>query len=283
MTKARTTNKRKSGSGRRTSGRFRLSRSWPLWLGGVLVVVVYVALFHHFFVSPLSFRWRAIYGEPDYPEGFQVMGIDVSHHQSRIDWEELRNARIGGHPLRFVFVKATEGITLIDENFNDNFFRSRENGLIRGAYHYYKPGSDARRQAEFFLRQVHLVQGDLPPVVDIEERGSKPLAQFQHDVLTWLRIVEEAVGVPPIIYAGYRFRMDYLSTPLFDRYPLWIAHYYEKSLRYQGAWHFWQFTDCGRVQGISGTVDFNLFNGDLKALMQLTLQPCEDAPPPSLP
>jgi len=274
----KTKNTKHSRPKHKRSGGLRRRPWWPLLLGGIAVVVVYVALFYHFFVSPLSFRWRAIYGEPDYPEGYDVMGIDVSHHQDRIDWDRLRNASIGDHPLRFVIIKATEGTTLIDENFNENFYQSRQNGLVRGAYHFYRTNKSAAQQAEFYLRQVHLETGDMPPVLDIEERGGKSLKEFQKDILTWLRAVEQKYGVAPIIYTGYKFKVDYLSTPAFDRYPLWIAHYYEKQLRYQGPWCIWQYTDCGKVKGIKGTVDLNIFNGDMRGLMNLTLQPPSDEP-----
>ena len=237
------------------------------------MVAVYVIVFYHFFVSPLSFRWRAIYGEPDYPSGYNVMGIDVSHHQDNIDWDLLRNSKIGNQPIQFVIIKATEGESLIDENFNDNFYWAHENDIVRGAYHYYKAHKSATRQADFFLRQVHLQVGDLPPILDIEERGRKSLKDFQHDVLTFLGKLEEVYGVKPIIYTGYRFKVDYLNTPALNEYPLWIAHYYEKELRYNGSWIMWQYTDCGRVDGIRGTVDFNIFNGETKDLMALTLQP----------
>ena len=258
-------------SSRRHSSRRRWSW-WGLLAGAFLMAATYIALSYYFFVTPLSFRWRAIYGEPDYPAGYDVMGIDISHHQSRINWDVLRNSRIGDHPISFVFIKATEGATLIDENFNENFYRSRENSIVRGAYHFFKANTDAASQAEFYLRQVHLDDGDLRPVLDVEERGSKPLKAFQSDVLAWLTAVEKAYDVPPIIYTGYKFKVDFLSAQAFDRYPLWIAHYYTKELKYQGQWHFWQYTDCGRLDGIRGTVDFNLFNGDVRQLMQLTIK-----------
>ena len=64
-----------------------------------------------------------------YPEGFSIRGIDVSHHQGVIDWEKLSKAQIGKDPISFVFIKATEGQDFLDENFNDNFYKARENGL----------------------------------------------------------------------------------------------------------------------------------------------------------
>lgn len=277
----KTTNKRRRRSrpsGRRSGGS-RSFRSWPaLLLGGVLIVVIYVAIFYHFFVSPLSFRWRAIYGEPDYPSGYDIMGIDISHHQDNVDWDRLRNASIGNLPVQFVVIKATEGETLIDQNFNENFYRAGQNDIIRGAYHYFKSNKNSTRQAEFFLKQVHLQEGDLPPILDVEERGNKPLAEFQRDVLNWLEIVQSIYGVAPIIYTGYKFKVDYLNTKAFDDYPLWIAHYYEKELKYQGRWMMWQYTDCGRVDGVKGSVDLNIFNGSMKDLVASTLQPDLDEP-----
>lgn len=277
MNKQRRYNNRARGRGsRKRSSRVR--SWWALLVGGVLVAVVYVAVFYHFFVSPLSFRWRAIYGEPGYPSGYSVMGIDISHHQSDVDWLRLRNAHVADLPLHFVIIKATEGTKLIDENFNDNFYRARENDLVRGAYHYYKTNRDPKTQAKFYLKQVHLLDGDLPPILDIEERGNKPLKQFQKDVLKWLELVEEEYSVAPIIYTGYKFKVDYLGAPEFDRYPLWIAHYYEKQLKYKGPWLMWQYTDCGRVDGIKGTVDLNIFNGEVADLMASTLQTSSDEP-----
>ncbi|EKC75484.1 hypothetical protein LEA_05180, partial [human gut metagenome] len=43
------------------------------------VIVLYVFLFYHFFVGPTGFRWRALYGDAEYPEGYEIHGIDISH------------------------------------------------------------------------------------------------------------------------------------------------------------------------------------------------------------
>jgi len=268
--------KKKRGRRTRPKGRrgvffFRRFPAWLLWLGGLLITAAYVGLFYHFFVSPFSFRWRAIYGEPTYPEGYEVRGIDISHYQGRINWEKLRNASIGGAPVSFVFIKATEGEKLLDDNFNENFAQSRRNDIIRGAYHFFVPGVNPRKQAEFFLHQAQLEPGDLPPVLDIEKSGSLTPEQLRRDVRVWLDMAEKKYGVKPILYTGYKFKMQYLNTPEFDAYPYWIAHYYVEELEYKGKWTFWQHTDCGKVSGIKGFVDCNIFIGSLQDLMQLTL------------
>lgn len=243
-------------------------------MGGVFVVVVYIVSFYYFFVMPTGFRWRALYGDPEYPngEGFEIQGIDISHYQGTIDWEQLRNAMINKAPVRFIIIKSTEGSTLIDENFKDNFYNAREYGFIRGAYHFYSTKSEARHQAYHFLRNVQLEEGDLPPVLDVEHIPEGMQTQeFQKEILTWLHVVEDHYHVKPILYTYYKFKEKYLSDQRFDSYPYWIAHYYVDKMEYKGEWKFWQHTDAGRLSGIKGYVDFNLYNGSYYDLKQLCL------------
>ena len=244
-------------------------------MGGFLVAVVYVFVFYYFFVGPTGFRWRAIYGDVTFPEGegFEIQGIDISHYQGTIDWEALRNAMIQKAPVRFVIIKATEGATMIDENFADNFYQAREYGFIRGAYHFYSTKSPARQQAYHFLDKVKLEPGDLPPVLDVEHKNPEQTTEeFQQDVLSWLHIVEDRYHVKPILYTSYRFKQKYLSDSIFDAYPYWIAHYYVDAVRYEGPWLFWQHTDVGSLPGIRHEVDLNVFRGSREQLQQLTLR-----------
>ena len=271
---ARKKTPRRGGSrGRRRSSSFlqRYPR-WAWWIGGTAVIVLYVFLFYHFFVGPTGFRWRALYGDAEYPEGFEIHGIDISHYQGKIDWEQLKNAMIKGCPVRFVIIKSTEGSSRLDENFRENFNQARDFGFIRGVYHFWSNKSTAREQAYYFLDQVHLTDGDLPPVLDIEHKpADKSVEDFQRDVLTWLHIVEDKYHVKPIIYTYYKFKEQYLSAPVFEDYPYWIAHYYVDRVQYKGKWKFWQHTDVGKLPGIKGYVDFNIYNGSYYELKQLCI------------
>ena len=271
---ARKKTSRRGGSrGRRRSSSFlqRYPR-WAWWIGGTAVIVLYVFLFYHFFVGPTGFRWRALYGDAEYPEGYEIHGIDISHYQGKIDWEQLTNAMIKGCPVRFVIIKSTEGSSRLDENFRENFNQARDFGFIRGVYHFWSNKSTAREQAYYFLDQVHLTDGDLPPVLDIEHKpADKSVEDFQRDVLTWLHIVEDKYHVKPIIYTYYKFKEQYLSAPVFEDYPYWIAHYYVDKVQYKGKWKFWQHTDVGKLPGIKGYVDFNIYNGSYYELKQLCI------------
>jgi len=245
---------------------------WAWWSGGLMVIAFYIWIFYYFFVGPFGFRWRALYGDAKYPEGYEIHGIDISHYQGEIDWEMLQNAMIERCPVRFILIKATEGTSRIDPRFDDNFTQAREYGFIRGAYHFWSNKSSARDQAYFFLDKVHLEDGDLPPVLDVEHKPKDRSAEdFQRDVLTWLHIVEDRYHAKPIIYTYYKFKMTYLNTPVFDDYPYWIAHYYVDKIEYKGAWRFWQHTDAGRLPGIKGYVDFNVYNGSYYDLRKFTI------------
>ena len=239
-----------------------------LFLGGI----VYAWAFYYFFVSPTGFRWRALYGDAEYPDGYEIHGIDISHYQGDIDWNKLKIAKIGNSPVKFILIKSTEGSNQLDENFNDNFYQAREYGFIRGAYHFWSNKSTPRQQAYYFLKQVHLEDGDLPPVLDVEHKPKdKSNEEFQRDVLTWLHIVEDKYHVKPILYTYYKFKEAYLNTPVFDDYPYWIAHYYVEKVAYKGPWKFWQHTDVGKLPGIKGYVDFNIYNGSYYDLRKLTI------------
>lgn len=281
QTQRKTSLKRKTGrqpvSRRRTSSHRSHSiwnryPRWAWWIGGLVVMSLYVGAFYYFFVGPTGFRWRALYGDATYPDGYDIRGIDISHYQGNIDWEQLKNAMIMGCPLRFVIIKSTEGSTRLDENFRENFNQARDFGFIRGVYHFWSNKSTAREQAYFFLDKVHLTEGDLPPVLDIEHKpADKSVEDFQRDVLTWLHIVEDRYHVKPIIYTYYKFKEQYLSAPVFDDYPYWIAHYYVDKVQYKGKWKFWQHTDAGKLPGIKGYVDFNIYNGSYYDLRQLCI------------
>ena len=266
-TKCKSTKKKKGT--RRFS--FRRVPSYILWIAFGVIVAIYIAFFYKTFVGPYSFRWKALYGNVTYPKGL-VRGLDISHYQGEIDWDKLRNADIQGSPVSFVFVKATQGTDIWDENFNQNFHNARKNDIVRGAYHYFSPFTSGKAQAKFFCKMVQLEEKDLPPVLDVEELGNQTPEQLQREVLSWMKIVEKHYGVKPILYTGYKFRTTYLNTPEFDQYPYWIAHYYVDSLEYQGEWAFWQHTDVGQVDGIKGNVDINVFQGDYQDLMDLTIK-----------
>ncbi|MFV0607039.1 MAG: glycoside hydrolase family 25 protein [Niabella sp.] len=196
------------------------------------------------------------------PDGYDMHGIDVSRYQQSIGWKQVQEMNVGNISIDFAFIKATEGETLTDPYFKRNWKEAQKANVTRGVYHFFSPTGDAIKQAQFFIKQVKLQPGDLPPVLDIETIGTVPVLVLQAKAKIWLQMVESYYGVKPIIYTNADFYNKYLGED-FDEYPLWVAHYYEKHKpRINRNWNFWQHNDRGNVDGISAKVDFNVFNGD---------------------
>lgn len=242
---------------------------WVIWAITGVVVVGFLCYFYAYHLKPYFYRWD--FGET-YAGRPVVHGIDISHHQGKIDWDKLAKAENEGSGIHFVFMKATEGADWMDSTFQHNFTQARDKGFIRGAYHFFSNTSPAEKQADFFCKQVNLASYDLPPVLDVETKGTYSEDSLRLEVKNWLRKVEAHYGVKPIIYTSRKFKERYLNDDSLNTYPFWIAHYYVDSLTYQGKWAFWQHTDMGRLPGIKGRVDMNVFNGDLEALKGITLK-----------
>jgi lysozyme len=205
------------------------------------------------------------------PVNYSIHGIDVSKFQKNVNWEAVEQMQVDKIHISFAFIKATEGITRQDPNFAQNWAHARKAGIIRGAYHFFYSTRDPLKQAINFKNIVQLESGDLPPVLDIETSNNQPPAIIRTTARIWLEEMEKAYGVKPIIYTNVHFYETYLGSE-FDKYPLWVAHYYQKERpRTDRTWLFWQHSDIGHVNGVSGTVDFNVFKGDSLALRNLLI------------
>jgi lysozyme len=204
------------------------------------------------------------------PPDYEVHGIDVSRHQNKIDWEEVANHKHKYIEVNFTFIKASEGRTIKDPMFAVNWKEAKRVNLLRGAYHFYRPHLTPHEQFALFKSVVKLEKEDLPPVLDVEIRGSGSPAKLKAGVKKWLELAEKHYGVTPILYTSYSFYKHYFNTPEFKKYPLWIAHYATDDLnRLVNRWHFWQHAESARVKGIKGTVDFNVFKGTYIELLEL--------------
>jgi lysozyme len=186
-------------------------------------------------------------------------GIDVSHHQGQIDWPAVRQSGIC-----FAFIKSTEALTFTDPMFVSNWEAAKNAGIIRGAYHFFRPQAHPEMQASHFLAQLKNDPGELPPVLDVEVLDG--LAPRQ--LLARAKACADAITrtlTRPILYTGASFWRDTLEdSAAFAAHPLWIAHHTSAlSPTVPNAWStwtFWQHSQHGCVPGINGHVDLNRSN-----------------------
>lgn len=196
------------------------------------------------------------------PGGYKIHGIDVSKYQSVINWKEVSEMNADGIKIGFAFIKATEGVGNVDNQFRRNWLKAEEQNICKGAYHFFIAGKNGRRQAANFIEIVDLKKGDLPPVIDIEKSFGVSANEIKKEVADWIAVVQKYYGVQPIIYTNIDFYNRYLQND-FDNYPVWIAHYLQPvKPRIDHKWMFWQHSENGRVNGIKAPVDFNVFSGD---------------------
>ena len=268
---------RKKTTSARRSSRKKKNKDMPRWIyvitAALLSFVLVVGSYYVFF-RPYFYRFRPCFNHKYYdvcmPAGHSVYGIDVSRHQGEIDWETLKKGNHPDAPISFVYVKASEGSDFKDKKFEENFENARKHGFMRGAYHYFSTTSSGVSQANLFISMVKLQPGDLPPVLDIEEKP-KNKKKYIDEVKIWLKKVEEHYGVKPIVYASSKYKKKYLDDPFFKEYPSWVAHYYIPELTDGEEWLMWQCTDLGVLPGIKEKVDINIFNGSKKQFENLLI------------
>lgn len=192
----------------------------------------------------------------------QASGIDVSHHQGKIDWQSVKES----DRVHFAFVKVTESVNYIDPQSTTNAKALRELDIPFGNYHFFHPNRDPERQAKFFLKNISKPV-ILPPVLDVEIVQSASPTELRNGVTKWLVLVEQEIGCTPIIYTDLYFWQTYFAQG-FERYPLWLAEY--RPHLYipptMKRWNMWQKTDSGDVPGIRGSVDLNQLNRNQTSL-----------------
>ena len=194
-----------------------------------------------------------------------------------IEWNKLRITHLGNaskktvdgpvdYPISFVYIKSTEGQSLRNAHYGYDYKMARRYGFHVGTYHYFSPLSSVKLQARFFLRNAVLRHGDLPPALDVEPTkaqikkiGGKNM--LLNRVVEWLKIVENHTGVKPVLYVNQEFVNNYLNDASYikSHYQIWIARYgeYKPDVKLI----YWQLCPDGRVSGIKGEVDINVFNG----------------------
>ena len=198
--------------------------------------------------------------------GQTVEGIDVSAGDGTVDWVKVKaSGRV------FAFAKVTEGMTYVDPSFATNWAAMKRAGLIRGAYHYFRPQDEGAVQATWMLHNLGTLEvDDLPPVLDVETTDSQATATVNSRIAACVRALEAATGRTPIIYSSNRFWTTVLGNTTAPC-DLWDAHWGVTCPSIPSPWREWRFwqynvSDAGFVPGVGSQSDLDRFNGTLAEL-----------------
>lgn len=185
-------------------------------------------------------------------------GIDVSDWQGYIDYAQVKNAGI-----EVVYIKASQGDSIVDAYFRTNYENAKANGLKVGLYHFLTARSveEAEQQATYFASVISGTSPDCKLAMDFEVFGDLNVAQINQVSLAFLQKVQSLTGKEVVIYSDASNASNTFGPELASQYPLWVAQY-EVASPDTGNWSTYegfQYSDMGRVAGISGYTDLDTF------------------------
>jgi lysozyme len=198
---------------------------------------------------------------------FPVRGIDVSRYQGTIDW-----AAVAASGISFAFIKATEGGDHRDPRFAENWAGAAGANVLRGGYHFFTFCTPGAAQAANLMAVVPVDPTALPPAVDVEFAGNcrkwGSTERIQRELDVFLALVEHTYGRGPIVYFTRKSYEQVLDGRLAG-HATWARSLFGRPRARFGPWTFWQYAHNGRVPGIDGLVDLNVFRGSPDALRAL--------------
>jgi len=255
---------------------------------GLLVLLLFalMPLYYPYVEKNLVSAWRWLHdigSNPNYPVyksfhihipvKYTVHGIDVSGYQGLVDWEKVKQMHEDSVHISFAYIKATEGILLTDPYFMRNRRACERVGMVNGAYHYFRPRANGKLQARFFLANIKIEKGNLPPMVDVETLDGASPDKMRTELDEFLKEVALKTKTKPVIYSGLKFYYDNLAG-YYNNYPLWLSNFDHPELAVAPgtSWDFWQHSNRAKVSGILHGVDFDLFNGDSLAFRKILVK-----------
>lgn len=186
------------------------------------------------------------------------IGLDISYWQGDIDFKKLKESKV---EFLFIRVGGTDDnkTCFLDSKFEQNIKGANENGIKTGIYFYSYANSksQAKKEAEWVIEKIKPYKVDLPIVFDWEEWGdfnSYNLSFYTLNELakTYLDVVKSH-GYQGMLYSS----KNYLENIWYE-YDTWLAHYTDKT-DYKGKYKYWQVSNTGKVDGINGAVDVNIY------------------------
>lgn len=188
---------------------------------------------------------------------YPIVGIDVSVHNGDIDFNKVK-----ADGYSFVFIKASEGVDHHDSKFDANYQNARQAGLKVGAYHFFRKNTDGLNQAKNFLETIGWRKLDLPLVIDVEDWSNDKNVKddrTQRNLDTMIDNLRSR-GHKVMIYTNGDGYKKYIKDGQVN-INLWLCAFKSPDKIKHIPHQMQQYSHWGRVKGIWGDVDLNVFNG----------------------
>ena len=189
-------------------------------------------------------------------EGDIMRGIDVSVHNGSIDWNRVKNDGISFAILRAGYGKVA---SQKDKKFEDNYNGAKAAGIPVGAYwySYARTVDEARKEAEACITILRGKQFEYPIFFDVEEKATLNTGKSNCSAMirAFCAALEKA-GYWVGLYTSRSVLSTHIEDDIKNRYAIWAAEWGAK-LNYNGSVGIWQYSDKGRVDGITGAVDLD--------------------------
>lgn len=191
--------------------------------------------------------------------GLIYKGIDVSSHQSRINWVDVKQDGIDFAILRLGWIGNKNNHT-IDTFFNENYEACKRLGIPVGVYVYnYCESEEAVTSgAKWVLDQLKAKKLTYPVYIDMEDSQISGLdkEKLTNISKTFCEEIKKGGYSKVGVYANKNWLINKLDANQLSSYNIWLAHYTSKT-DYAGKYQIWQYTSSGSVKGIIGRVDMN--------------------------
>lgn len=195
----------------------------------------------------------------------EYQGIDVSNWQGYIDYRSVRESGI-----EVVYIKASQGTNIKDAYFEINYENAKANGLKVGFYHFLTATNteEAEQEARFFASVISGKIPDCKLVMDYETFGGVGVEESNQIAQVFLETTRRLTNKDIIIYSDLSNSQSRFSSELAENYELWLA-YYSDTVGLENIQTRWsnyiglQYSDRGRINGISGAVDLDRFSEEI--------------------
>ena len=192
------------------------------------------------------------------------MGIDVSKWNGNIDWAAVKNSGVNFVIIRCGYRGSSEGALIEDSKFKSNIKGAQDAGLKVGVYFFSQAVNEVEAVEEASM-VISLIKGyslSYPVYLDVEKSNGRGDGisndQRTANIKAFCGTIANA-GYSVGVYSNKTWFTEKMNVSQLGSYNIWLAQY-KSAMEYSASKvNMWQYTSKGKVTGISGNVDMNIY------------------------